>query len=170
MKDYHHKTEIMVTERRHPVGYRLQHLDGRPDLFIPGHYKIACGGIDRLKTLAEAYALIRMHNGLGMDVLYEGKNGSDRVHHLYDLTREIKHRVTVVVVKHDLVDCINAVHERGHVTSAKQIHHTAVKVDYDANWFERVGYEVHRLNRTEALAKCREILARGAPAYEGGMG
>lgn len=59
--------------RKRPVSYLLYAAEGplRSELVVLGHYEIACGGCDTLKTLDDVYGRVRRyaHN---RNVLFEG--------------------------------------------------------------------------------------------------
>lgn len=162
MKLYDQKRENMVMWRRKPLSYvlgKLRSEDGaivmREELFIPGHYEIANGGVDTLADLDSAYDLIREAYEQKYNVLYEGKNMSDSVNRLAEFP---KTDVAVIVVDHPVDECIASVRARGHSIKEETIRRLHTKVNNDALKFIELGFQVHRLNREQALAHVRELL------------
>lgn len=157
MDEYDRKEPMMACGRRKPWGYRL-YKSGRPrQLFIPGHYEIANGGIDTLSNLDEAYDLICAFHGDGYDVLYEGKNMSDGVTRVLD--RIPPHIITIIHVAHPVDDCIASVRQRGHSIQEKTIHSIRRKVENSMQEFHLRGYNTHTLQRGAALDMVRSLLS-----------
>lgn len=130
-------------------------------LVVPGHYDIANGGIDTLKTLDEAYRIARETDDQGHDVLMEGKNMSDGPPHALALYRE-RRDVRVVLIDHPLVACCLAVKQRGHNISAESISRTRDKCLRDINQFRCLGLKrVLQTNRVDAYLTVRHWLALG---------
>jgi len=153
MKMYEIVEPIRVPDRRKPIGYKL---DIPTSLYIPGHYEIANGGIDTLKSLDEAYDLIRHHHDAGFNVLYEGKNRTDGA------TRLMKFdpcEVTIIIVDHPVHLCVESVRARGHAIKVETIEAIARKTTAQERIFTEAGYTVHRLGREDALSKCADIVA-----------
>jgi hypothetical protein len=100
-------------------------------LVTPGHYQIANGGIDTLKSLDEAYEIARWAARSGHDVIMEGKNMSDGVARVNELVAE-KFEVRVVVLNTDVATCLRDVRKRGHRIAEKSIKKTYDKVHRDA--------------------------------------
>jgi len=118
--------------RRKPVGYLLD-----KKLFVIGHYEIANGGIDTLKTLDEAYALAQEYAIKGYDVLMEGKNLSDTPRRLLALRNLTK--IRVVTLSPALEHCVVSVRKRGHSISEETISKLHSKSRRDHYEFEKLG-------------------------------
>jgi hypothetical protein len=107
-------TEIAYPEKnkRKPMGNICLH--GVQRLFVPGHYRIPNGGIDTIHEKMEyIYKLILQHHELGADVLYEGKNLSEGLQALKDMSLAGLD-VRIVYIDHPKADCIQAVRDRNH--------------------------------------------------------
>ncbi len=162
MKDYPERHEIRMIGRRKPIGYRLSH-PGLKDVFVPGHYEIANGGIDTLRDLEEAYDMIEEYDKIGCHVIYEGKNTSDGTARIRRFTKE---QVIVVVITHPVEACIASVRARGHSIREETIHRVSRKVLNDAGELAHEGFSVFRLNRQDALEKCRTELRKGVQRHD----
>lgn len=159
MAEWESLMRIKVHWRRNPLGYLM--TNGERQLFVPGHYEIANGGIDTLPDLDSAYDLIRQNAHARNDVLYEGKNMSDSSGRLIALSSTIgRENVHVIVIDIDVEECIRAVRERGHrikEETIRAIHRRTIK---QIGEFREVGIETHHLDRAAALEKVRSLLAR----------
>lgn len=73
MARYKHKLTIRNPDpaKKRPMGYLVSN-DNKKWLAIVGHYEIACGGCDTIKTYAEVMAKVTEAYELGYDVLFEG--------------------------------------------------------------------------------------------------
>lgn len=154
MKDYTLRSPLMVTGRMKPLGYHLYDR-GRPDLFVPGHYEIANGGIDTIRDLDSAYELIA-EQSRRKHVLYEGRNLTDKTQRVL---RFQPSEISIIVLKYPVDLCIQAVRQRGHRIKEQTIQRIDRMVSLDADSFEKLGYTVYRTEQREmALIKCRELL------------
>jgi predicted kinase len=142
--------------RRKPLG-TVYFLPLGGFLMVPGHYQIANGGVDTLRTLDEAYELIREWDERGCHVLYEGKNMSDRAARALELHRE-KRDVRVIVINHPVNECVAAVRARGHQISVSSIASTARRVEKDASAMLREKMHVQQLPRALAEKEVRQWL------------
>lgn len=70
---YKHKLTIKSQDpkAKRPIGYLLSN-DNKKWLAVVGHYEIACGGCDTIKTYAEVMSKVTEAHELGHDVLFEG--------------------------------------------------------------------------------------------------
>ncbi len=123
-------------------------------LVVPGHYLIANGGVDTLRSLSEAYTIARWADACGHDVLMEGKNMSDGVHHVSELQRE-RRDVRVVHVDMQIEECISSVQDRGHLISEASIRKTDAKVRRD---MEKFTCRIFSGNRQQCLDRVLEWL------------
>src|SRR6266576_2151350 len=103
-------------------------------LVVPGHYEIANGGVDTLKTLDDAYSIAQWAARQEFDVLMEGKNMSDGVGHVNGLMCE-KFDVRVVHIDEPIEQCVQSVRARGHSISEHSIQRTDAKVKRDMEKF-----------------------------------
>ncbi len=154
MMCYDEKKEVFSYGRLKPSGYVL--TKGTRKLYIPGHYEIANGGVDTLKDLDEAYDLIAAYDGIGYDVIYEGKNMSDGVKRVRMNFKP--EQVTLIAISTPVQECVASVRARGHRIKEETIMKLADKVAKNMIVFEALGFQTYELTRDEALAKCRELL------------
>ena len=123
-------------------------------LVVPGHYEIANGGIDTIKTLDEAYSIVRWAARQDFDVLMEGKNMSDGVGHIHGLMCE-KFDCRVVHLDVPVEQCIESVRERGHNIAEHSIRKTDAKVRRD---MEKFTCKTFSGNREMCLSRVLEWL------------
>jgi ABC-type dipeptide/oligopeptide/nickel transport system ATPase component len=123
-------------------------------LVVPGHYDIANGGIDTLKSLDEAYEIASRADNDGHDVLMEGKNMSDGPPHALTLCRDGRD-VRVVHILEPVWKCYHAVRKRGHHIQMETIVRTHEKCLRDVQTFRTLGLEHVR---QEGREKCLEIV------------
>lgn len=145
------KRSIYITGRRKPLGYILN-----DNVFILGHYEIKNGGMDTIKSLDEAYAIINEYATNAYDVLYEGKNMSDNPTRLIELSG--REEVHVIIIDHPVEECIHAVRERGHRIAEATIRRLAAKTDREILTFITNNIPVHVEPRQEAFELCLELL------------
>jgi len=159
MRAYDRKIPLYQKDRQKPFGYELG-AEGRQDyeLFVPGHYEIANGGVDTLRDLDDAYSLIVKHAREGLNVLYEGKNMSDGTKRIVRLRLEQRLDARAILVSYPLADCIRAVRQRGHSIREKTIESLYERSFRDAKVLEDCGVPVEILPRKAAHAKVREWL------------
>jgi predicted kinase len=152
MSEYETKEPLMATGRRKPLGYNLT-MEGIPDLFVPGHYEIANGGIDTIKSLDDVYYLIQLANTQGKNVLFEGKNmsnGSGRI-----LRHCLRTNTRIILIDHPVDECIASVRARGHTIKEETIRKLHRKARLDAEVLTQHGYQVAVCDRESALETCR---------------
>ena len=146
--------------RRRPLGYYCYTNREIPrQLYIPGHYEIANGGIDTLGSLEDAYSLIAEANAAGYHVLFEGKNMQDGSSIDIATTLFTKEEITFVHVNHPVDDCIASVRQRGHSIKEETIRSIAARVEKNNEVLRREHYACHSLSREDALAKVKELLS-----------
>ena len=126
-----------------------------PSLMVPGHYEIANGGIDTLKTLDEAYALAREFDDRGHDVLMEGKNMSDGTRRLLALCAE-RRDARVVHLDVSPQRCLESVRARGHDIAMFSIRKTYEKCLRDMRKFTSADVTTFSGSRGSA----REVVKR----------
>ena len=121
---------------------------------VPGHYDIANGGVDTLKTLDEAYKLAEEFAAKDYDVLMEGKCMSDGPPHALNLHYK-KLDVRVVHINEPLAKCIASVRKRGHNIAEHSIEKTHDKILKDISQFRT--FKLPHV-RQERRAECYEII------------
>jgi len=105
------KLRIKREGRKQPTGYVLNRAEGGRQLFVPGHYEVACGGCDTLGGYEESYSMIREADAQGMDVLYEGLLISGEAQRPIDLKGEGRD-IRVVVLTTPIEECIASINAR----------------------------------------------------------
>lgn len=133
---------------RQPLGYVCR-LPFEKTLFVPGHYEIANGGIDTLPHLSIAYDLIAKHHN-NSDVLFEGKNFTDRGKHLIKMLKDDVD-VRVIFLDHPLDDCIASVRKRGHKIKNETIESLYKKCQDDFKTMYRHSMVCLYLTREQTL-------------------
>ncbi len=128
-----------------------------PSLMVPGHYNIANGGIDTLKTLDEAYALAREFDDRGHDVLMEGKNMSDGTRRLLALHAE-RRDARVVHLDVSPARCLESVRARGHDIALFSIRKTYEKCKRDMRKFQAADVTTYSGSRPQTNDRVREWL------------
>jgi len=154
MKTYSRQIEMQYPpgrgRKRQPIGYLLQNGEKQKPLFVPGHYRIANGGLDTIQDLNVAYALILEHHNLGANVLYEGMNmsdGSTRILRLKFLVPDTR----VILINPPLKTCVDSVKMRGHKISEKTIERLYHKGMRDIEKLKSGGVSCLVLSRQKAL-------------------
>jgi energy-coupling factor transporter ATP-binding protein EcfA2 len=140
-----------------PMGYICSRDQGTRNLFIPGHYQIANGGIDTMPSMDYAQKLMLSHHEFGADVLAEGKNFNDGVQWLVCWYGK-KLDVRVVFIDHPVMACIKAVRERGHSIKEETIIRLADKSEKEYRTLLKVGMTCVSLPREEALDQIKHWL------------
>lgn len=150
--------KIQYPGRQRPYGYVLHSRSTyiKP-LFVPGHYEIANGGVDTLKSLDEAYDLILKHHRMGFHVLYEGKNMSDGATRIAEIYAA-RHSVAVALIDEPLKKCVAAVRKRGHKIKVETIEKLHKKSRRVADILEKTGLEVYRGDRAAVFQQVRQWL------------
>jgi ABC-type dipeptide/oligopeptide/nickel transport system ATPase component len=134
---------------------------GRPEttnLVIPGHYDIANGGVDTLKTLDEAYDIARWADStMKYHVLMEGKCMSDGTAHVARLQHE-KRDIRVVHINTSYDECFSSVRARGHQIAGPSILKTFRKIETNMETFRCMNIQIFSGNRDECLQQVRAWL------------
>lgn len=142
--------------RRKMLGNVLTRAGGR-GLFVPGHYRIANGGIDNVADLSLVYDLIEKHHRLGMDVLYEGHNQEDGAARLLAL-RAAGLPCRAILLDTSVAECVAGVRARGHRIAAVRIERLHAKLARDMRRLESGGVRCARLGRVDALREICRVL------------
>lgn len=161
MARYGHKSPVTAPKRNRPIGYTLNRGDAFPELFVPGHYEIANGGVDTLHDLDWAYELIETFASKEFDVLYEGMNMSDGVHRIHRLGQKFEFdNVCAVSIQPPLEICVQSVRDRGHTIKYDTIERLHRKTQRDAATFMLEGkiQSSSFSSRTAALACVLNLL------------
>lgn len=145
--------------RRRPLGYYCHTNSGFPhQLYIPGHYEIANGGIDTIKSLEEVFQNIWEAYDNGYSVLFEGKNMQDGTVALRATELFSKEQMAFIHVNTPVDVCIHSVRQRGHSIAEKTILSIAKRIPLVTDGLTMAGYECFTLSREDALAKVKELL------------
>lgn len=137
-------TPVHQHGRQKPLYYRGE------SVVLLGHYEIANGGVDTLKTLDEAYDIARMWSHTH-HVVMEGKCMSDGSRYVMDMVK-IEHRdVRVLFLDTSVDQCIESVRTRGHSIADRSIRRTYAKVQRDFENMQTHGINCVRLSRNEAV-------------------
>ena len=163
MELYSSKVYLFVEGRKRPEGYQLNDPSAqRPTLYVPGHYEIACGGCDTLKTVDQVYELVNSANDRGDDVVYEGIMVADDVTRAVALSK--KATLHVILLTTPIVECLAAIQSRRdgkgndkpldpkNTINREKTHKRVCARLQDA------GIKVWRLDREAAFLKARELL------------
>lgn len=115
---YASKAPLHVEGRKRPIGYMLGRnigggQIGGKSLGVLGHYEIACGGCDTLKTIDAVYDQVRDYVHQGADVLYEGLMPGEDVARAVKLSQEVgRENFLVIDLTTDIEECIRRVKQR----------------------------------------------------------
>lgn len=175
---YPRREPIPRFKGKRPAGYILGGPD-MTDLLVPGHYEIACGGCDTLKTVDEVYDMIRLHlkAQAEIDVLYEGIMVQDDVRRAVELDRWMREsvavhgeepgeedRLHVIRLTTPIEECLAAVRARREARGEERPlnekntrgrHETQVRV---AGRLRAAGVAVEELSREAAYQRCCTLL------------
>jgi len=158
MDTFFKKTPIMINGRRQPYGYWCR-TPGQTPLYVPGHYEIACGGCDTIKTPGQVYDMIRgmLEGNEPCNVLYEGIMVQDiSIAKDIQVCRELG--ITVLGLKTPIDECLAAVRSRrAEKGNDKPLDPTntisrAKAVTRKLDRLADAGVKVKRLSREDALA------------------
>lgn len=128
------------------------------NLVVPGHYEIANGGVDTLKSLDDAYHIARWADDMRYHCLMEGKCMSDGTSHVAALAHE-KRDVRVVHVDEPLERCYESVRQRGHNIARHSIEKTHRKIAVNMETFKCIStIQTFSGNREECLMEVRKWL------------
>lgn len=143
------------SRRRVPVGM----IDGSGLLFVAGHYsRPTMGGMDSFRTLDQAWREVRSRLGTS-DVLCEGKCQSRDEMKLIELSRHT--RVVCVTLSTPSDDCVLSVRGRATANAIREelIRASWRKAMRDHDVLARNGIECYLLDRTNAIARVRELIS-----------
>lgn len=161
MGQYRGRMPVSKRGRRKPIGYTLNRGDEWPELFVPGHYEIANGGLDTLHDLDWGYELIEEMARREFDVLYEGMNMQESVHRVNRLGKVFGvETVCVVCLSPPLDECVRGVRARGHSIQEKTIERLHRKVEREY-WLLREAGSVQVAlchSRSTALGTVQSLL------------
>ncbi len=164
MELYATKQPQLVDGRRQPLLYDLSHESHRP-LAVLGHYEIACGGCDTIKTVDEVFRLVYDYDSLGYDVLFEGIMVQDDRTRMIKLKNHVgRENVLVIGLKTDIEECLAAVRkrreERGNEKplDEKNTRDRAKRVTRTLDFLADNGVPVKRLDREAAYLMVKEVL------------
>jgi hypothetical protein len=159
MARYSARTPHYTDGRRRPFFNVCTHPKaGRLDLLVPGHYEVACGGCDTLKSPQQVYDIIREH-GINMhrDVLFEGIIVGDDFKRAAALAEEFGDDFRVIVLSTPIDECLRSIGERRTAKGNDKPLDPTNTVNRDANLRKRMmprlraaGVRVEELSRDEA--------------------
>lgn len=159
MNDYERRETHERPDRRRPLGYWLTG-HGLHSLYVPGHYEIANGGIDTLRSLEELRELATDACSRGFAVLFEGKNMQDKT--VTTLATQLldAEYLNFVHIDHPVDECIFSVRRRGHSISESTIRSIDRRVRRNTEELIAQGYNSKSLSRQDALIYVRGLLRR----------
>jgi hypothetical protein len=157
MSHYPSREPIFYPGRKQPWGYVCRsETVGVPDLWVPGHYEIPCGGCDTIGSVEDAYDSIRKHAIKGQNVFFEGILAQ---HYARLKVIDLHNTFPLVIFILEIADqeCLDAVNvrraERGkdNLTNSDTIFREARNVRSAAKALKMAGVDVRYLNRDMVL-------------------
>lgn len=114
LMEYYTCEKIFEHGRKQPMYYLCSNNSTPyiPKVVILGHYETPCGGCDTIQKMDDIYALVRLHAGLGRDVVYEGLLISAEVNRCEALHTEHHYPLRVVHLDIPLQECVDSVNKR----------------------------------------------------------
>lgn len=123
---------------------------------VIGHYDIANGGVDTMKSLDGAYKLAAALDLAGCKVVMEGKCMSDGVRHVAALAEEGRD-VRVIFLSTSFETCVESVRLRGHHIARHSMERTHRKIQRDLEMMRSVrGVQLFVGHRNESFDKLVE--------------
>ena len=151
--------------RKQPTGYELFDTV-YSKLFVPGHYESPCGGCDTLSfsgSQDRIWEWIREHHARGYNVLFEGVIIGDDNKRTIQAHRD-KLPLLLIELTTNLNNCLAGIQARRDArgdtrpinpsNTTKRMPGISKRMDK----FERMGRDVRRLTRGDALELCRRML------------
>jgi hypothetical protein len=116
MAQYRTVQPVFAEGRKQPLYYVCSNpRNNKPglELLVPGHYEIACGGCDTLKSPDMVYDLVKKEGVLmHRHVVFEGIIIGDDVKRLVDLHLDNRGQVEVIALNTSIEDCLKAINDR----------------------------------------------------------
>lgn len=160
MSLYENLSPLSAPGRRRPVGYLLDKPGS--NLFVPGHYEIACGGCDTLKTLDQVYELINEYHPSGDFTLYEGIMVNDDVTRAVELSKRFP--LIVISLTTPLDECFRSIRERreskGNMqeVNPKSTTNRYKGIKRRLERLRNAGIQVEEMDREKAFERIKELL------------
>jgi hypothetical protein len=152
--------------RERPVATEVRYKNGG-GLFVPGHYNVPCGGCDTLRTVNQAYDLVKRGAAKGYNVLFEGIMVMDDIERTIALSRESD--LVVIGLATPLDACLDAVRDRRLKRGADPYLDPSNTIDRARRCSRRLErlkaakLNVLMMTREEALDWCRANLLKQQP-------
>jgi hypothetical protein len=166
MEIYGVSVPIFIDGRKRPLGYVVSPRGSlgqyAPFLYVPGHYEIACGGCDTLKTVDQVYELVYQARERGQHVMYEGIMVSDDVRRAVELSKIAE--LHVILLTTPIAYCLAAITARRTAKGKFEPLDPKNTINREKSHrkhmgrLQDAGVKVHRLDREGAFLKCRELL------------
>jgi hypothetical protein len=117
MDCYATRVATYVEGRKQPQSYlctgacEVRSSPNRKPLFVPGHYEIATGGCDTLKTPGLVYDLVNEAAARGYDVIFEGIMVGDDVTRCVATSKAFP-PLLVIVLNTPIEECLRGIQSR----------------------------------------------------------
>lgn len=171
MSSYASKIPTFITGRRQPISYLLQN-EHHPPLVVLGHYETPCGGTDTITKPDDVFRMVRDHNTMHHDVLFEGIIVGD------DVTRTATLHLDglplmVIALNTPLEECFRGIQarrdERGddRPFDKKNTTSRAERLKRNMSRLKASGVETHWCSRGEAFDLIQMTLGRISGEYSG---
>lgn len=167
---YSARTPNYIEGRKQPFFTVCTHptLSGR-ELLVPGHYNVACGGCDTLKSPQQVFDIIHAHGVLmDRDVLFEGIIVGDDFARIAKLSEERPGEVEVIVLSTPIDECLRSIEARREAKGNAKPLDPKNTVNRDANLRNRMmprlrkaGVTLYELDRDGAYEHVRARLGLG---------
>jgi hypothetical protein len=166
-------------QRRNPVGYvaswntATPHFPGargmvvgQCDVFFPGHYETACGGMDTLPSYAVSFGLIKVNYELGRNVVCEGLLAAHDKKQTLAVWEAIGRKdLAILELAEPLEVCLDSVRGRRAARGAdpdtfnpQNTIRRYQEVVRSCLQLEEHGIPVHRVTREQVVPKITELL------------
>jgi hypothetical protein len=156
MQHYRSMLPNFIADRRQPITYILASPEVEIPLLVPGHYETACGGCDTLKTVDQAYQLVRAAAESKFHVLFEGIMVQDDV--MRAIALSAVHPLTVIRLTTPIEVCLEGIQSRRdkrgdtRVLNPKNTIARDKSVKRNCDRLREAGVEVLDLDREQAFA------------------
>lgn len=172
MAKYPTVEKAFLSGRKQPIGYFCTRPDGT-SLWVVGHYESPCGGCDTISvpgTIDFIYDVVKSHDDLGHDVLYEGLIVESDVKRLIsvakgDTVSRIPPRPTIVIALTTPVElCLEGIRNRREARGDDRPlnpHNTVERIPQIKSRMSKLidaGVDARWLSREDALATVMGVL------------
>jgi thymidylate kinase len=136
--------------RRSSIGTLCSSSDS-VNLFVPGHYEIANGGVDTLQSVDSMIELLKYAQRRCWDVVCEGKNGQDLT--IINRLMENFSRECLIFVRLDVDEdeCVRSVRARGHSISESSIRSLHRRITARDSHIQAHGYKTMIVDRAHIV-------------------